>query len=112
MSANTPLFFNYSVTVRSKTTWGSDTIVQSVPACIDPMASVTAAAQNMGAVLTSVVLEDPLATVRGQLKECLGFVGAWQAHLEETGQTKAAATVKDVLERSQVALRYSVAQPG
>lgn len=112
MTADNQPFFTYTATIRSKATWGTDTITQTVPGCLSPLPSVHTAAHNMGASVTAIVLEDPLGTVRAQLKECLGFVDAWRAHLAESGNTKAAETVQDVLERSRVALRFSVSQSG
>lgn len=43
------------------------------------------------------------------LKECLGFVEAWQMHLSDSGNTKAAATVAQVLETARNA--YAKSKP-
>lgn len=40
---------------------------------------------------------DPLVIARTALRECLGFVEAWQLHLADTGKDAAAKTVSEVL---------------
>lgn len=42
--------------------------------------------------------------LRDSLKECLGFVEAWQLHLSDCGQAAASRTVAEVLERARCRL--------
>lgn len=42
---------------------------------------------------------------RESLRECMGFVEAWQMHLSDSGQDKAAATVAEVLARARTAYK-------
>lgn len=60
--------------------------------------------------INELTLDENLATakllqmspeLRDSLKECLGFVEAWQLHLSDSGNDKAAAPVGDVLTRAR-----------
>lgn len=52
---------------------------------------------------TSIRQEVALADTRIALRECLGYVEAWQAHLSDAGQERAAKTVADSLTQSRQA---------
>lgn len=102
----------YTATVRSRTTFGTDTIRIEVFGDSDPKAVATRTAAEMGAELVSLVVENPVVALRKQLRECLGFVEAWQMHLSDTGKDKAAATAKAVHTRSQNAYSYTAPKEG
>ncbi len=95
------------VTIRSKTTFGIDTVVIDVhpDQQVEKIAETVAA--SYGANVEMIV---PLPSPLESLKECLGFVEAWQCHLEDTGADRAAATVKEVLNRARLSYQYATPQ--
>jgi hypothetical protein len=64
-------------------------------------------ANARGATVDSVFPKDPIATLRAAVKECLGFVEAWQSHLNDGGNAAAARTVGYTLEGAREAYQFT-----
>jgi hypothetical protein len=73
--------------------------------------SASALAQSVatenGATLDSVFPKDPFFTLRAALKECLGFVEAWQCHINDRGHEPAARTVGNTLNAARDAYQFT-----
>lgn len=67
--------------------------------------AVHAAVIHYGLVEAADTQNQKPMTCRDSLRECMGFVEAWQMHLSDSGQDKAAATVAAVLERARAAYK-------
>lgn len=89
----------FVLTMRSRTTGGTDTTEMTIPVYPDqnPVDVADTVASSYGAEVVSIVEVKPKSH-RDALRECLGFVEAWHLHLHDGNQTKAAATVLQVLE--------------
>lgn len=67
--------------------------------------AVHAAVIHYGLVESADTQNQTPMVCRDSLRECMGFVEAWQMHLSDSGQDKAAATVAAVLERARTAYK-------
>jgi hypothetical protein len=97
----------YFATIRSNTTFKTQDVRIDVHEGQTPEEVGTSTASSYGADLLSLTPENPLELLRNTLKESLGFIEAWQAHLSDTNSSKAAATVQDVLTRARDAYRLT-----
>jgi hypothetical protein len=97
----------FKVRVRSKATFGVDTITIDVHDGQDVAEVAERGAASYGAQVLSIEPEDPLALARAALRECIGFVDAWQSHLSDIGKGAASKTVAAVVERARQAYQYS-----
>lgn len=102
----------YIATVRSRTSHGTDSIRIEHFGPTDPRAVAVATAADYGATLVTLEVQDPVDVLRKQLRECLGFVEAWQKHLAETEYATSAQTVQDVLDRARHVYSYSAPTQG
>ena len=91
----------YNLTICSKTTGGTEILPIEVldGQSVDTVAQHVAAAHG-ASVVSYAKVEAPMCH-RKALRECLGFVEAWQGHLSDCGKEAAAKTVGNTLEKAR-----------
>lgn len=99
---------DYIATIRSKTTFKTEDVRIPVHPGQSPEEVANQVAASYGCELVSVKPDNVADLLRANLKQCLGFVEAWQCHLSDGGHTKAAATVEEVLSSARDAYRLSL----
>lgn len=70
---------------------------------ISPVLIKAALGPDFTGTVQGVVAVDPLEAATSALRESLGFVEAWQSHLSDIGNAKAAATVGAALAQARTA---------
>lgn len=100
-------FTPYTVTLRSKSTAGTDTIGIRVTDDKNPKAMALMVAESYGCKLEGLCLETPIHNLRVQLRECLGFIELYKTRLMDSGHIDAANSVQEVISRSGYVLTYA-----